>query len=76
VDGVFKMNLTARFRRARMKAAKTVADRASKDGDQEAAEVWAARSQRWSPEAADKSNSPELPHIGTKIGAKPMKVSH
>jgi hypothetical protein len=40
--------LTARFRRARMKAAVALVHRATKDGDKEATEVWATRLERWS----------------------------
>jgi hypothetical protein len=62
--------LIARFRRARMKAAATLVHRATKDGDREAAEVWAPRLERWSSIAAKH----EKPGKQLSAGRNPVGV--
>ena len=51
------MLFSARLLRASSNAAKRIAQRATKDGDPEAARVWEARSKRWSLAAEKKEES-------------------
>ena len=62
--------LIARFRRARMKAAVALVHRATKDGDREAAGVWAARLERWSSIAEKHENPGKL----LSTGRNPVSV--